>query len=157
MATKRVIVVFVLPVIFSIVFGSVVLSDILQKPDRELNMWPMSSTDGFSDPNHNTSKIEIIGLSKQYSSTEPVEIQVKINDMSFSCGDLYITIYSSNNNEVITQGGFFTQCFENGNDFLPISDEFSEVITTSGSYRISVDMISKDLTNISTSETFTIK
>ena len=148
---------FVFPVIFSIIFGSVVLSDILQKPDRELNLWPMSSSVGFSETKHNESQIEIIGLSKQYSSTEPVEIQVKVNDSSFSCGDLYITIYSSNNNEVITQGGFFTQCFENENDFLPVSDEFSEVIATSGSYKISVDMISKDLTNISTSEIFTVK
>ena len=157
MATKRFITVFVLPVIFSIVFGSVVLSDILQKPDRELNLWPMSSTEGFSETTHTMSQIEILGLSKQYSSTEPVEIQVKVNDASFSCGDLYITIYSLNNNEVITQGGFFTQCFENENDFLPVSDEFSEIIVTSGSYKISVDMISKDLTNISTSEIFTVK
>ena len=44
MATKRIFVVFVLPVIFSIIFGSAVMADILQKPDRELNMWPMSFT-----------------------------------------------------------------------------------------------------------------
>ena len=43
MATKRVFVVFVLPVIFSISFWfCAVMNDILQKPGRELNMWPMS-------------------------------------------------------------------------------------------------------------------
>jgi len=80
MATKKVLVVFVLPVIFSLIFGSVVMADILQKPDRELNMWPISSSDGFSN-NYDT--IEIIGLSKQYSTSEPIEIQVKIDDSFF--------------------------------------------------------------------------
>ncbi|MFB5616784.1 MAG: hypothetical protein ACE5RS_06550, partial [Nitrosopumilus sp.] len=63
MADKRVFVVFILPVIFSIIFGSVVLYDILQKPDRELNMWPMSNSEGSSSHN---AQIEIIGLSNQY-------------------------------------------------------------------------------------------
>lgn len=153
MVTKRVFIVFVLPVIFSIVFGSAVLSDILQKPDRELNMLPMSFSDGSS---HNTS-IEIIGLSKQYSTSEPVEIQVKINDSSFSCGDLYITIYSSGKSDVITQGGFFEQCFESGSKIIPVEDTFSEVIATPGSYDIVTEMVSKQLKNISTKGTFTVK
>ena len=103
MVTKKVLVVFVLPAIFSVIFGSAVMNDILQKPDRELNMWPMSSSEGFST---NYDPIEIIGLSKQYSNSEPIEIQVKINDSSFNCGDLYVTIYSSEKNDVITQSGF---------------------------------------------------
>ena len=49
MASKKIFVVFVLPVIFSLAFGSAVMADILQKPDRELNMWPMSSSEGFSN------------------------------------------------------------------------------------------------------------
>ena len=154
MASKRIFVVFVLPVIFSIVFGSVVLTDILQKPDRELNMWPMSSSEGLSA---HTSPIEIIGLSKQYSTSQPVEIQVKIDDLSFNCGDLYVTIYSSGKSDVITQGGFFEQCFEKGSKILPIGDEFSKIVDTPGSYKIVVEMVSKELKNISTRGTFTIK
>ncbi len=154
MVTKRVFIVFVLPVIFSIVFGSAVLSDILQKPDRELNMLPMSFSDGGAS--HDT-PIEIIGLSKQYSTSEPVEIQVKINDSSFSCGDLYITIYSSGKSDVITQGGFFEQCFESGSKIIPVEDTFSEVIATPGSYDIVTEMVSKQLKNISTKGTFTVK
>ena len=65
MATRRVFVVFVLPVIFSLIVGSVVLGGILQKPDRELNMWPMSFSEGGSS--HNSS-IEIMGLSNSYST-----------------------------------------------------------------------------------------
>ncbi len=153
MTTKKILVVFVLPAIFSLIFGSAVMAEILQKPDRELNMWPVSSSEGFSN---NPDPIEIIGLSKQYSTSEPIEIQVKIGDSSFDCGDLYVTIYSSGKNSVITQSGFFEQCFEQGSTILPVGDEFSKVIDTPGSYELIVEMVSKKLMNISTSGVFTI-
>ena len=155
MASKRVFIVFVLPVILSIIIGSAVLTDVLQKPDRELNMWPMSNFEGI-DTSH-ISTIEIIGLSKQYSTTEPIEVQVKVGDFSFSCGDLYITIYSSEKNNVILQGGFFEQCFESGNNIIPVGDKFSKVIDIPGSYDIVTEMVSKQLNNISTKGTFTVK
>ena len=101
MTSKRVFIVFVLPVILSIIIGSAVLSDILQKPGRELNMWPMTNSEGIVTSH--ISPIEIIGLSKQYTTTEPVVIQVKVGDSSFSCGDLYVTIYSTEKNDVISQ------------------------------------------------------
>ena len=154
MATKKILVVFVLPAIFSLIFGSAVMAEILQKPDRELNLWPISSSEGFSN---NDDPIEIIGLSKQYSTSEPIEIQVKINDSSFDCGDLYVTIYSSEKNDVITQSGFFEQCFEQGSTILPVGDEFFKVIDSSGTYEIVAEMVSKKLMNISTSEVFTVK
>lgn len=154
MVTKKVFVVFIFPVIFSLVFGSAVMADILQKPTRELNIWPMSSSEGSSFRN---ASIEIIGLSKQYSTSEPIEIQVKIDNSSFDCGDLYVTIYSARKNDVITQSGFFEQCFENESKILPVDDEFSKIIDTPGSYKIVVEMISKKLMNISTSEIFTVK
>ena len=153
MVTRKVFVVFVLPIIFSLVFGSAVMADILQKPDRKLDLWPTSSSEGFSSY---TAPIEIVGLSKQYSTSEPIEIQVKIGDASFDCGDLYVTIYSTGKNDVITQGGFFEQCFEKGSKILPVGDEFSKVIDTPGSYKIVVEMVSEKLMNISTSGTFTI-
>ena len=153
MATSRQLVVFVLPVIFSIIFGSAVMADTLQKPDRELNMWPMSSSENSSSHN---SDLKIIGLSNQYLVSEPIEIQVKVNDISFSCGDLYITIYTSGKSDVVTQAGFFNQCIENGTLF-PINDKFSKIITAPGSYQIVADIVSDDLTNISTSGIFTVK
>jgi len=155
MASKRVFIVFVLPVILSIIIGSAVLSDVLQKPGRELNLWPMSNSEGIVTSH--SSPIEIIGLSKQYTTTEPVEIQVKVGDSSFSCGDLYITIYSSGKNDVITQGGFFEQCFESGSSIIPVGDEFSKIVDTPGSYDIVAEMVSKQLKNISTKGTFTVK
>ncbi len=170
MATKRVFVVFVFPVIFSIIFGSAVLADVLQKPGRELNMWSVSNSEDISSPSSEditspsseditspSLPIEIIGLSKQYTITEPVEIQVKINDSSFNCGDLYITIYASGKNDAVTQDGFFEQCFESGNNIIPVGEEFSKVIDTPGSYEIVSQMISSQLKNITTKGTFTVK
>ena len=153
MPSSRLIVVFVLPVIFSIIFGSAVMVDILQKPDRELNMWPMSFSEG---PSSHDSSLKIIGLSNQYLVTEPIEVQVKVTDSSFNCGDLYITIYYSGNNDVITQGGFFNQCLKNG-DLFPINDKFSKIISVPGSYELVVDLTSDGLSNISVTGTFTIK
>jgi hypothetical protein len=153
MVSSKLIIVFVLPIIFSIIFGSAVMVDILQKPDRELNMWPMSFSEGSSSPD---SSLKIIGLSNQYLVSEPIEVQVKITDFSFSCGDLYITIYTSGNSDVVTQGGFFNQCLKNG-DLFPINDKFSKIITVPGSYQMTADIVSNELPNISTSGTFTIK
>jgi hypothetical protein len=152
MVARKVLVVFVLPVIITVIFGSAVMANILQESGRELNLWPMSYSEGSS---HST--IEIIGLSKQYAISEPVEIQIKIGDSSFNCGDLYLTIYSSGKSDVITQGGFFEQCFEKGSKTLPIDDKFSQIIDTPGSYEIVAEMVSKELKNISTRGIFTVK
>jgi len=154
MVPIRLFIVFILPIIFSILVGSVVMADTLQKPDRELNMWPMSNSE--SSASHGLS-IQIIGLSSQYSVSEPVEIEVKISDFSFNCGNLYITIYTSGKSDVVTQSGFFEQCFENGSNILPVNDKFSKVISIPGSYQLVADMVSKDLSNISTSGIFTVK
>ena len=153
MVSSKLIIVFVLPVIFSIIFGSAVMADILQKPDRELNMWPMSFSEGSSS---HDSSLKIIGLSNQYLVTEPIEVQVKVTDSSFNCGDLYVTIHYSENNDVVTQGGFFNQCLKNG-DLFPINDKFSKIITVPGSYQMNVNIVSNDLSNISTSGIFTVK
>ena len=153
MVSSKLIIVFVLPVIFSIIFGSAVMVDILQKSDRELNMWPMSFSEGSSS---HDSSLKIIGLSNQYLVTEPIEVQVKVTDSSFNCGDLYITIYYSGNNDIITQGGFFNQCLKDG-DLFPINDKFSKIISVPGSYELVVDLTSDGLSNISVTGTFTIK
>ena len=142
MVSSKQMIVFVLPVIFSIVFGSAVMADTLQKPDRELNMWPMTfSGESSHGKSSHGSDLEIIGLSNQYTISEPVQIQVKINDSSLSCGDLYITIYTSGSADVV----------------FPNNDTFSKIIDTPGSYKIVADIVSTDLTNISTSGTFTVK
>jgi hypothetical protein len=148
-------VVFVLPIVSSIIFGALVLNGILiEEPDRKLNMWQFDSTFVL------THDVEILGLEKQYSRSDPVEIQVTIDDSLFDCGDLYITIYdvSSLSRQVLTQSGFFEQCFAKNNSVLPIGDEFSEIVDKSGNYEIVVQMLDKNGKNsISSSAKFAVK
>ena len=153
MATRGVLyAVFVLPVIFSIVFGSVVMADVLQEPDRELKMW----RDGSSASSHDKS-IQIIGLAQQYSTSGTVKILVSVNDISFDCGDLYITIYSSDKT-VVTQSGFLDQCFAKNKSQLPMGDEFSETVDIAGQYELVAEMRdSAQKDTISTTKKFTVK
>ena len=152
MATRLVYVVFILPTVLSIAFGSAVMADVLQSPDRELNMWRVGSNTLTPDKS-----IKIIGLETQYLVSTPIEIQVKIDDTFFDCGDLYVTIYSEKNT-VITQSGFFKQCFGENNALLPVGDEFSETIDTPGQYVLVVKMNDQNQkSSITASEKFTIK
>jgi len=146
-------VVYVVPVVFSIIFGSVVLNDILQEPGRQLKLFQFNS---IEENSHNES-LEIIGLKKQYSVLEPIKIQVIVKDPSFVCGDLYVTIYTSEK-IAVTQSGYFEQCFDENNQFLPIVEKFSEIIDSPGKYEIVVDMLDRNQKNsITTGEEFTVK
>ena len=70
-----------------------------------------------------------------------------VNNTSFDCGDLYLTIYNPNTSpkQVIVQHAYFTQCFAQTNAVMPIQDTFSPVIDTPGIYQIVAEM--KDKTN----------
>ena len=97
-------------------------------------------------------------MEKEYSISEPVQIQVIVDDQMFSCGDLYITIYTSEKENAVTQSGYFEQCFDNNNQFLPNKERFSEIVSTPGQYELVVDMLSKNQKDsITTSEKFTVK
>ena len=147
-------VVYVLPVVFSIIFGSIVMADILQEPGRELDLLRF---DSIGDNSHDE-PLKIIGLKNQYSVSEQIQIQVIVDDQSFSCGDLYLTIYTSGKENAVTQSGYFEQCFDNENPFLPLRERFSEIIDTPGRYEIVVDMLDKNQKNsITTSEEFIVK
>jgi len=145
--------VFVLPVVLSFIFGTLVMAGILQEPGRELNLM-QSAVEEISE----NEEVKIFGLRSQYSTSKPIEIQVSINDLSFSCGDLYVTIYRVGNDKSITQSGYFKQCYDSKSSFLPIDDQFSETINTPGNYELVVDMLDKDQKNsITTSAKFTVK
>jgi len=152
MATRLVYVVFILPIVLSIAFGSIVMADVLQSPGRELNMWPVHSGNTPNDKS-----ITIIGLEKQYTVSSPIEIQVTVNDSVFDCGDLYVTIYYGEDT-VISQNGFFKQCFVKNKSILPVDDRFSEVIDTPGQYELVVKMNDQNQkSSISVSGKFTVK
>jgi hypothetical protein len=119
-----------------------VLGEVLKEPDRELDLWPFEENDGFFQGNVISSRaIEIIGLEEQYAKSIPIEITVSVLDPIFDCGDLYITIYdiTKNPKEVVTQSGFFGQCYDKNKLMLPIDDEFSETIE-SGQYEIEAEI-----------------
>ena len=147
-------VVYVIPVVLSLFFASLVMLDILQEPGRELNLLQFDSGEKIS---HDES-LEIIGLKKQYSISESIQIQVIIDDLSFACGDLYVTIFTPDKENVITQSGYFEQCFDTNNSFLPANEEFSETIDTPGKYELEVKIFDKAQKNsITTSEEFTVR
>ncbi|MGQ0376642.1 MAG: hypothetical protein ACT4OW_03950 [Nitrososphaerota archaeon] len=148
--------VFLFPVIISLALGSFVMAEVLNEPERELNMWPFK----FSGTNKiQSGSIKIISLQQEYSSSIPIKIQVSVTDLTFDCGDLYITIYdlSSSPKQVVTQSGYFGQCFQKENLMLPVDDEFSEKISDAGQYEIVVEINDKHYKKtITTSEKFTI-
>jgi len=150
-------VVFLLPVILSLLFGTLVMAEVLKDPERELNMMQFDFS-GVSEVSSDS--LAIIGLEKEYSTSEPIKIQVSVTDSDFDCGDLYITIYdaSLSSKPSVTQSGFFGQCFERNNSLLPVDDEFSEVIDVQGKYEIQIELIDKHgQKNISIKEIFVVK
>ena len=149
--------VFLFPVIISLALGSFVMAEVLNEPERELNMWPFK-TSGTNEVQ--SGSIKIVSLQQEYSSTTPINIQVSVTDPTFDCGDLYITIYDLNSSpkQVVTQSGYFEQCFQKDNLMLPVDDEFSEKINDLGQYEIVAEINYKHYKKtITTSEKFTIK
>lgn len=147
-ARGSLIAVFILPVLFTIIFSIAVMSGALIDLDREFHFWPS----GISTKNN---PIQILGLEDQYSIKEPISVSVQVSDPSFECGDLYITITSQDN--VVTQSGFFEQCFQNLG-ILPLKGDFSEVIEIPGKYDLKVEMLDKNQKNtITVSGKFTVK
>ena len=148
---------FIFPIIVSLFFGTFVMADVLKEPDRSLNMlqFDLSYEGGVIQ----TGAIKITGLSNQYSTTQAIDIKVSISDPIFDCGDLYITIYDLNFNpkQVVTQSGYFDQCFGNNNLLLPLDDKFSETIDTAGQYEILIEMNDKAYKNsLTASEMFIV-
>jgi hypothetical protein len=146
MAVQKIaLLVFLFPVVISIVFGVSVLSNVLGQPDRHLNMWPFAHQPTQTGDND----IKIQNLLNSYSTFTPVRITVAVNNTAFDCGDLYITIYdlSTSPNQVATQNGYFSQCFAENNLPLPIHDTFSQIIGKSGNYEIVTEMKDKNNQN----------
>ena len=132
------------------------MADVLKEPNRTLNMWQFDFSEGGVKQ---TGAIKITGLLNKYSISQAIEIKISITEPKFDCGDLYITIYELNTKpkQVITQSGYFDQCFDNDNLFLPIDDTFSETIDTSGEYEIVIEMNDKSYKNsVTASEKFIV-
>jgi|TARA_B110000014_G_C19802717_1_gene416906 hypothetical protein len=139
--TKSPFIVYILPIILSISLGTFVMAEALNDPERELDMWQFDPT--TSSTKQGTHELDIIGLEKSYSVSEPIQFKIKINDSDFECGDLYITIYEMSNegdDQVVTQNGYLKQCFLKYQQNLPLGEEYSEIITNSGMYKIVIEV-----------------
>ena len=145
--------VFLLPVIFSITFGTLVMTDILQKPGRELNMWRFAE----SESHGHTQSIEIIGLQKQYFTSQPISFNVMVTDPDFDCGDLYIKIHSDDK-QVVAHSSFFNQCFDHDDSILTAGYGFSEPVSVPGIYKAVIMLTDTNQENsLTTSEMFTVR
>lgn len=120
-------VVFVIPVVFTVVFSSAVLTSALDSLDRELNMWPAAS-------HSQTSSIIIMGLQEEYLKGGIVEFQLHIQDGALDCGDVTVLIYNLVGDAVTEEFGQF-QCVPDGPQHL-ILDGFSTSGVEPGSYTI---------------------
>ena len=143
MATKSVFAVYVLPIICSIALGTFVMADALQSPERELNMLQFGGSDG--EFTFSSASIAFVGLDNEYLAHETINFQVKISDNSFDCGDVYMTIYDIDKSpkEVITQTGYFKECYVSNNSNLPIGENFSESLDP-GKYEIIIELYNEN-------------
>ena len=154
---KVVFAVFLIPAIVSIFFGGFVLGEVLKQPERELDLLPFDFSGKFVK---SSGAMKIIGLQEVYSNSVPIEISISVSDEIFECGDLYITIYDLSKipKEVVTQSGFFDQCYEKNNLVMPINDKFSELINSPGQYEVVSEINDKEYKNsLTASERFTVK
>ena len=154
---KVVFAVFLIPAIISIFFGGFVLGEVLKKPERELDMLPFDFSGKFVI---SSGAMKIIGLQEEYSNSIPIEISISVSDPIFDCGDLYITIYDLSKvpKEVVSQNGFFDQCYGKNNLVMPIDDKFSELVDIPGQYEIVSEINDKEYKNsLTTNERFIVK
>jgi len=144
MASRRTFVIFVLPIILSLSLATAVMADVLDKPGREMQMWPPQSSGGHGTtyvpgPHSSDDGILIVGLSESYKVGGQIAVGVSVSDAAFDCGDLYITIYDRDD-AVLAQGAFFEQCFADAGIDLPVEGDFEAAVDSPGSYVIVAEM-----------------
>lgn len=142
---SRGIVILVIPIIFSFVFGGTVLGLALQGPKT-------------MEQQHQSEAIKILELQDQYSVGQKVSVQIQANGAEFDCGNLYVTVYdvSGGQKKAVKQGAFFDQCYgESG--VLPINDKFSEKFDA-GQYLLEAQLFDKKGDKfVSASQNFSIQ
>ena len=150
------VVVYILPIVLSVSLGTAVMAETLSSPDRELNFLQ------FGDDGHASSSksgISLVGFNDKILENSNLEFSIKFSNSDFNCGDLYITIYdvTTSEKQVLTQSGYLKQCFIQNNDILPVDDNYSELITKSGTYEIYVEIFNENYSeNISITETLRV-
>ena len=131
MASGTAYVVFVIPSVFTVVFGSAVLASALDDLDRELDMWPAKHSDTVS-----LGEVEILGLQGEYAESGDVEFHLRVTGASFDCGDLEMRIYNSIG-DVVVENLYPSLCFLDDTQLL-LLDDFSISGLPPDNYTVSV-------------------
>jgi hypothetical protein len=149
--------IYVLPIVLSVSLGTAVMAETLSSPDRELNLLQFGG-EGYSTTAKNG--ISLVGFNTELVQNSNLEFSINFSNSDFNCGDLYITIYdvSTSEKQVLTQSGYLKQCFIQNNDVLPVGENYSELISESGTYEIYIEIFNENYSkNISMTKTFSVK
>jgi len=148
-------VIYILPIVLSVSLGTAVMAETLGNSDRELNFLQFGGEASLNPKN----EINLIGFNSEIEQNSNLEFRINFSNSDFNCGDLYITIYdvSTSEKQVLTQSGFLKQCFTQNNDILPVGDNYSELISKSGTYEIHVEIFDEKYSkNISMTESLRV-
>ena len=142
MVKASALVIYILPIVLSVSLGTAVMAETLSSSDRELNFLQFGG-EGYSSSSKNA--ISLVGFNNEILQNSNLEFSIKLSNSDFNCGDLYITIYdvSTSEKQVITQSGYLKQCFIQNNNILPVSENYSELISKSGTYEIFVEIFNE--------------
>lgn len=147
--------VFLLPVVGSLLLGSLVLGEVLKEPDRELNLIPVQNSVELEIVQDS---LKIVDIQKDYSLKTIIEFHIMVNDTIFDCGDLYVSIYDTNSKQLIEHIEYYGQCFLKNNSLLPVDDLLDIKIDSAGIYEIEIIMVDKHKDEKSTlNERFIVK
>ena len=132
------------------------MAETLSSSDRELNFLQFGG-EGYSSSYKN--EINLVGLNDEITQNSNLEFSIKFSNSDFNCGDLYITIYdiSTSEKQVLTQSGYLKQCFIQNNNKLPVGENYSELLSKSGTYEIYIEIFNQDYSkNISMTKTLLV-
>ena len=133
------------------------MAETLSDSERELNFLQFGG-DGYTSSSK--TDIQLIGFSSEIAQNSNLEFSINFSNSDFNCGDLYITIYDASMSEkqVLTQSGYLKQCFIQNNNILPVGENYSELISKSGTYEIYVEIYDQKYSkSISMTETLRVK
>ena len=133
------------------------MAETLSSSDRELNFLQFGG-EGYTSSSNNV--INLVGFNDELLQNSNLEFSIKLSNSDFNCGDLYITIYDVSNSvkEVLTQSGYLKQCFIQNNNILPVGENYSELMSESGTYEIYIEIFDdKYSKNISMTKTLLVK
>ena len=93
MAKGTMYVVFVVPVVFTVLFSSAVLAGALDELDREIKLWPPG-------PSSHDAYISISGLEREYLESGEVQFRLDAGGLPPGCGTVDVQVRDDSGNPV---------------------------------------------------------